>query len=199
MADIMLDKLSDILAEKTSVQSSDLIQGYSFLGINGTFPHVNTADADATASDIITGYSGYNNTEQLINGTNATIDNTIQESVYVVNPALYGTEINLNNQVVITPLVRAYKYEPSSNYYNLAIKMGALEVLDDNLLSKKIRITLYFWIGDTQIWTYDMGNYNLPSTKYRATSWTGGSGINAPSGTQIDKVTNITASFYVTS
>lgn len=198
MADIMLDKLSDILAEKTSIQSNDLIQGYSFLGINGTFPHINTANANAIASDIITGYSGYNNTEQLINGTNNSVDYTIQESVYVVNPTLYGTEINLNNQVVITPLVRAYKYKPSDTHYDLAIMMGALEVLDDNLLGKTINITLYFWIGDTQVYTTNMGGYVLPSTKYRATWWNGGYGINVPN-VQIDKVTNITASFYIKS
>lgn len=196
MADIMLDKLSDILEEKTSIQSNDLIQGYSFLGINGTFPHINTTNANAIASDIITGYSGYNNTEQLINGTNNNIDYTVQESVYVVNPVLYGTEINVNNQILITPLVRAYKSQASNNYFNLAIMMGAIEILDDNLLGKTINITLYFWVGDTQVYTTNMGGYILPSTKYRASSWNGGYGTNV-SNVQIDKVTNITASFYI--
>lgn len=198
MADIMLDKLSDILTEKTSIQSNDLIQGYSFLGINGTFPHINTANANAIASDIITGYSGYNNTEQLINGTNNNIDYTVQESVYVVNPVLYGTEINVNNQILITPLVRAYKSQASNNYFNLAIMMGAIEILDDNLLGKTINITLYFWVGDTQVYTTNMGGYVLQSTKYRASSWNGGYGTNVPN-VQIDKVTNITASFYIKS
>lgn len=196
MADIMLDKLSDILTEKTSIQPSDLVQGYSFLGINGTFPHINTANANAIASDIITGYSGYNNTEQLINGTNNSVDYTVQESVYAVNPTLYGTEINVNNQILITPLVRAYKSQASNNYFNLAIMMGAIEILDDNLLGKTINITLYFWVGDTQVYTTNMGGYVLPSTKYRASSWNGGYGTNV-SNVQIDKVTNITASFYI--
>lgn len=157
----ILNKLQNILNEKNKISPEDLISGSSFLGINGTAVHIDPSSANVTASDIYSGYSAYDSSETLIDGTNVDIDKIIYNNQYVINSEFLMPVINVDNKFEIGINVRGYKYSTTSTNINLDIKLSSLKTLDEAYFGKNIKVKFQFYQDDTLLLDSDFGFYYL--------------------------------------
>lgn len=196
MSDNMLNKLQSVLTEKNKISADSLLLGKSFLGIEGTAIHIDTSAVDVAAEDIEQGYTAYDSSSQLITGTNIEFDRMLYNR-YVVNKLFLFPEINVDNKYIVGIHVEGYKYQESSKYINICIGIRSIQVLDESMFGKSVKMKFQFYQDDTLLYNYDYGLYytTMPSDLNKHTNYIGGMGGNCPNGVAIEKTNRFGATF----